>query len=173
MMYSQAVFIAPSTSPDLGLAYANRSACFQKLGGQEGYNLALRDIKLALDSKYPQDKVFKLYERQGECESSLGKHEQAKESFEMSIEMIKKHAKMSKDKIEKFISGIQKKMSKLSMDQPTSDKDRYSVHNLNTDLGEYTMWIFLPFRFYVKSILVILMPPKTAILTTYLSSSEF
>ena len=167
MMYSQAVFIAPSTSPDLGLAYANRSACFQKLGGQEGYNLALRDIKLALDSKYPQDKVFKLYERQGECESSLGRHEQAKESFEMSIEMIKKHAKMSKDKIEKFISGIQKKMSKLFTDQPTSDKDRYSVHNLNTDLGSLigntqcgNCGIFLPLRFYVKSILVILKPQK-------------
>ena len=51
---------------DLALAYANRSACYQKLGC---YQMALRDIELALTSGYPEDKAFKLEERKGELTS--------------------------------------------------------------------------------------------------------
>ena len=72
-MYSSAVFTALLDSQDLALSLASHSACFQKLGGHEGLNLSLRDIQLALvTSKYPEDKAFKLYERQGECYPALG-----------------------------------------------------------------------------------------------------
>ena len=72
-MYSSAVFTALLDLQDLALALASHSACFQKLGGHEGLNLSLRDIQLALvTSKYPEDKAFKLYERQGECYPALG-----------------------------------------------------------------------------------------------------
>ena len=48
--------------------------------------------------------------------------------------------------------------------------------NCITDLGSLigntqceNFWAFLPFRFYVKSILVVLKPPKTAILTIWVA----
>ena len=73
ILYSSAVFTALSDLPNLVFALDNRSACFQKLGGHEGLHLSLRDIQLALaTSKYPEDKAFKLYERQGECNAALG-----------------------------------------------------------------------------------------------------
>ena len=53
-----------SDSNDLSLAFANRSACYQKM---RGYDLAVRDIELALSSGYPEDKAFKLYERKGKA----------------------------------------------------------------------------------------------------------
>ena len=50
ILYSVAVFAAPppsNKSNDMALALANRSACYQKMGG---HNLAMRDIELALSS---------------------------------------------------------------------------------------------------------------------------
>ena len=104
ILYSVAVFKAPSDSKDLSLALANRSACYQKMGAPR---LALRDIDMALASGYPEDKVFKLYERKGECEDDPVK---AIQSFQKAIKMIKIASGLSKDKSEKFIAAIEKKI---------------------------------------------------------------
>ena len=122
ILYSSAVFTAPSDSLDLALAFANRSACFQKLGGREGLHLSLRDIQLALaTSKYPDDKAFKLYERQGECYAVLGNTDLAMESYQMAITMIKKNSRtLPKDKLKKFILSIQKKLENLQAESKSN-----------------------------------------------------
>ena len=122
ILYSSAIFTAPSDSLDLALAYANRSACFQKIGGREGLNLSLRDIQLALEtSKYPEDKAFKLYERQGECYAVLGNVDLAVKSYQMAMTMITKNSqKLPKDKFKKFISGIKKKLENLQAENKSN-----------------------------------------------------
>ena len=55
--YNVALLFAPPNSPELGLAYANRSVPLHALGMTEE---ALTDIQLALDNNYPLDKRGKL-----------------------------------------------------------------------------------------------------------------
>lgn len=76
-----------------------------------GYELALRDIKLSLESGYPQEKAFKLYERKGEVQTSLKKKSDALNSFQMSIKMIKNNPGLKQ--AQKFIAAIEKKIEKL------------------------------------------------------------
>lgn len=63
-MFGEAARMAPVTEKgegrDLSLALANRSAALVRLGRPR---LALLDIKLALDTGYPKDMRYKLYER--------------------------------------------------------------------------------------------------------------
>merc|ERR1719158_549374 len=63
-MFGEAARVAPVSEKgegrDLSLAIANRSAALVRLGRSR---LALMDIKLALDSGYPKDMRYKLYER--------------------------------------------------------------------------------------------------------------
>lgn len=75
----------------------------------------MRDIQLALEtSKYPEDKAFKLYERQGECYAVLGNVDLAVKSYQMAMTMITKNSqKLPKDKLKKFILGIKKKLENL------------------------------------------------------------
>ena len=53
-------------SRDLALALANRSAVLFSL---KAYNLALDDIRLALESGYPKELRYKLLERKVNCGS--------------------------------------------------------------------------------------------------------
>ncbi len=39
----------------------------------ESFQLAINDIDLAISTGYPLDKVFKLYERKGECLQQMAK----------------------------------------------------------------------------------------------------
>ena len=88
---------------------------------REGLNLALRDIELALaTSKYPEEKAFKLYERQGECYAALGNADLAMESYQMAMTMIKKNSRLPKDKLKKFILGIQKKLENLQAESKSN-----------------------------------------------------
>ena len=89
---------------------------------REGLNLALRDIELALaTSKYPEEKAFKLYERQGECYAALGNADLAMESYQMAMKMIRKNSRLPKDKLKNFILGIQKKLENLKAEQSKSN----------------------------------------------------
>ena len=58
------------------------------------FKLAVDDIDLALASDYPVDKVFKLYERKGECLHQLSKstskdHEEKKALAIKSVEAFR------------------------------------------------------------------------------------
>jgi tetratricopeptide (TPR) repeat protein len=113
ILYSVAAFKAPKPGPksnDLALAYANRSTAFQQLHCPR---LSLRDADLALAAGYPEEKAFKLYERKGECHTSLSDVDKALDSFRTAIKMITATRELSKDKKEKFIGAIEKKMEKV------------------------------------------------------------
>lgn len=66
--YNQSLCLAPSNSEHVSLAYANRSICFLKL---KMYNECLVDIELAKQSNYPDHLVYKLDERECECEKGI------------------------------------------------------------------------------------------------------
>lgn len=88
-----------------------------------GPRLALRDIELALSSGYPEDKAFKLVERRGECQASVGETSKALDSFQMAIKMIKKNAGLKQR--EKFIAAIEKKIEKV-----TEQQEKITQNNL-------------------------------------------
>jgi hypothetical protein len=52
---------APAGSENVGIAYANRSVVYMKLGY---YKTALANIQLARDHNYPASKLEKLAERE-------------------------------------------------------------------------------------------------------------
>ena len=72
-------------------------------------------------SKYPEEKAFKLYERQGECYAALGNADLAMESYQMAMKMIRKNSRLPKDKLKNFILGIQKKLENLKAEQSKSN----------------------------------------------------
>lgn len=62
--YNKSLSFAENKSPNVGLAYANRSACFYKL---ELYEKCLIDIQFAKKSNYPKNLMGKLDERKENC----------------------------------------------------------------------------------------------------------
>lgn len=66
--YNQSLCFAEPGSPNVGLAYANRSAVFVKM---ELYSLGLRNIQLARKNKYPIEKLEKLEEREASCREMI------------------------------------------------------------------------------------------------------
>lgn len=68
LLYNNAIMAAKNESEELGIAYANRSACFLKL---KEYALCLGDIELAKKNKYPARLMPKLESRKVECVNLL------------------------------------------------------------------------------------------------------
>lgn len=66
--YNRAIAAAENNSEDLGICYANRSACLLKL---KQYAKCLADIELAKKNKYPVRLMPKLEHRKVECEKLL------------------------------------------------------------------------------------------------------
>lgn len=79
--YNFSVMNAVVGSEDYALALANRSAAFYHL---EKYDASICDIHLALATKYPKEKAYKLYEREVKCLGKLGRISQAKFKFKVS-----------------------------------------------------------------------------------------
>lgn len=67
-LYNASLRYAENGSKHIGLAYANRSACFMKL---KHYNECLIDIELAKAAGYPADLMTKLDKRKEECLSLI------------------------------------------------------------------------------------------------------
>lgn len=63
-MYGESLCYAENGSPNVSLAYGNRSACFLKL---KQYNECLIDIELAKAAGYPEKLMPKLNRRKDEC----------------------------------------------------------------------------------------------------------
>lgn len=63
-LYNCSLRYAEINTEYVGLAYANRSVCFLKLGM---YDKCLIDIELAIKSHYPQHQMAKLEERRSHC----------------------------------------------------------------------------------------------------------
>lgn len=72
--YIRSVSSAPHHSPELALAYANRSAVLFRLGK---FNSCLLDVNRALKNDYPDALKPKLLERKKNCVQELQKSSQA------------------------------------------------------------------------------------------------
>ncbi|XP_037036943.1 uncharacterized protein LOC119074774 isoform X2 [Bradysia coprophila] len=66
--YNDSLCLAPPNSDLVGIAYANRSACFLKL---KMYRECLVDLRLAKEENYPNEKTDKLSAREAKCLSSI------------------------------------------------------------------------------------------------------
>ncbi len=77
----------PSTgrSRDLALALANRSAVLFSL---KAFNLALDDIKLALESGYPDELAFKLLDRRAKIETHFRQFSDARDTYRQLIKAL-------------------------------------------------------------------------------------
>lgn len=62
--YNDSLRYAENDSPNISLAYANRSLCFLKM---EMYDKCIVDIDLAINANYPAEKRLKLEERRTFC----------------------------------------------------------------------------------------------------------
>lgn len=68
LKYNESLLFAETGTEDLGIAYANRSACYMSLAE---YNHCLNNIRLARDNKYPASKNSKLDKRENYCKTRL------------------------------------------------------------------------------------------------------
>lgn len=114
ILYSAAVFTADPKTDSYALALANRSACLQKLGF---YEVAIRDIGLALRHGYPKNKTFKLLERRGECFEALGQFPEASEAFAQGSKYIA-HSTLSQEKKDGLKVKFKTKADKMKSLKP-------------------------------------------------------
>ncbi|KAK6191540.1 hypothetical protein SNE40_003204 [Patella caerulea] len=111
-LYSKSIIMAPlpkdNNSPELSLAFANRSAVLYHL---EKYILCLQDIKMALKYQYPEKLKYKLYERKGKCYYYLKQKEEAITAFEDSMEHLE-NSGLDENKSEAIENDIIKQVMK-------------------------------------------------------------
>lgn len=93
-LYTQSILFAPSDSTMLALAYGNRSAVLKSLNKFED---CILDIERAMTLNFPENLVYKLLVRQGECLKAVGKLEEAIQIFLRAQEKLK-FAGLSKEK---------------------------------------------------------------------------
>ncbi|KAG4077446.1 hypothetical protein HA402_002873 [Bradysia odoriphaga] len=67
-LYNEALRYAEGDSKQMGLAYANRSAVFLKV---KLYKACFKNIQLAKDHNFPQERLSKLISRENECMASM------------------------------------------------------------------------------------------------------
>ena len=89
-LYTQAVVAAPcdpltGRSRDLSVALANRSAVLFSL---KAFHLALDDVRLALESGYPDELRFKLLERRAKIETHFRQFSDARDTYKELIKAL-------------------------------------------------------------------------------------
>lgn len=98
----------------LSLALANRSAVLVHL---KEYNLAVRDIQLALQSNYPDNQRYKLYDRLGYCHQQLGDPIKARVAYSVALDCLEQ-SDLTPDAVENWRRTLDKSLAKL----PASNK---------------------------------------------------
>lgn len=94
---------------ELALGYANRSAVLFQM---KEYDLCIRDITRAFDNSYPNNLMYKLFERKARCSKALKDFPRALESMK-SAEMWMKHSTLSETKSSSFKKEISKQVEFL------------------------------------------------------------
>lgn len=85
-LYTQSILLAPPDSTMLALGYGNRSAVLKSLNKYED---CIKDIERAISLNFPENLVYKLLARQGECLQAVGKLEDALKIFLNAQEKLK------------------------------------------------------------------------------------
>lgn len=94
---------------ELALGYANRSAVLFQM---KEYELCIRDITRAFDNSYPNNLMYKLFERKARCLKALKDFSRALESMK-SAEMWMKYSTLSETKSSSFKKEIGKQIEYL------------------------------------------------------------
>ncbi len=97
------------THEELALGYANRSAVLFQL---KEYELCIRDITRAFDNCYPNNLMYKLFERKARCLKALKEWARALEAMK-SAEMWMKYSTLSETKSSSFKKDITKQVEFL------------------------------------------------------------
>ena len=97
------------THEELALGYANRSAVLFQL---KEYELCIRDITRAFDNSYPNNLMYKLFERKARCLKALKEWARALEAMK-SAEMWMKYSTLSETKSSNFKKDITKQVEFL------------------------------------------------------------
>ncbi|KAG8236842.1 hypothetical protein J437_LFUL017126 [Ladona fulva] len=106
-LYTRSVLHAPSCA-ELSLAYGNRSAVLFSIGYFEDCEA---DINRAIQSNYPDDLMFKLMKRKGECLSKLKRRCEAKKSYEDSLAYLKAASSLTDNKRKEIENNISQLLS--------------------------------------------------------------
>ena len=107
--YNHAIFLAPPESETLSLAVANRAMVWIKL---EEYQKAHWDLTWLLSiGKYPQDSIYKIWQRLGTVLLQLGKFNESIDAFAQSYESLK-GSQVSKNVKRKNIEELNYKIQK-------------------------------------------------------------
>jgi len=142
--YSQSVCLAPHPLPpntyishpqdqedtfsyeELALGYANRSAVLFQM---KEYELCIRDITRAFNYSYPNNLMYKLFERKARCQRALKDFSRALESMK-EAEMWMKYSTLSETKtvsfkkeISKQIEFLDEKVSSMTLDDVSELKN--------------------------------------------------
>ena len=97
------------THEELALGYANRSAVLFQM---KEYDLCIRDITRAFDHSYPNNLMYKLFERKARCLKALKDFPRALEAMK-SAEMWMKYSTLSETKSSSFKKEISKQIDFL------------------------------------------------------------
>lgn len=125
-MYTQSICLAPHPPPpnsyvpeldieggfsyeELALGFANRSAVLFQM---KEYDLCIRDITKAFDNSYPNNLMYKLFERKARCFRALKDFPRALECMK-SAEMWMKYSSMSETKSSSFKKDVHKQIESL------------------------------------------------------------
>lgn len=136
--YSQSICLAPHPLPpntylnhpqdqeetytyeELALGYANRSAVLFQM---KEYELCIRDITRAFNYSYPNNLMYKLFERKSRCQRAMKDYARALESMK-EAEMWMKYSTLSETKsvsfkkdIAKQIEFLTEKVNAMTMDE--------------------------------------------------------
>ncbi len=109
-LYTQAVVAAPQGGKDLALVLANRSAVLFSL---RAFHLAADDIRLALESGYPEELRFKLLDRRAKVETHFRQFSDARDTYKELIGALD-GAKCEKDKKMRLQRDAQKMLDFFS-----------------------------------------------------------
>ncbi|XP_023333559.1 SET and MYND domain-containing protein 4 [Eurytemora carolleeae] len=108
------------TYEELALGYANRSAVLFQM---KEYELCIRDITRAFNYSYPNNLMYKLFERKARCQRALKDYARGLESMK-EAEMWMKYSTLSETKsltfkkeISKNIEFLAEKVSLLTIDE--------------------------------------------------------
>jgi len=146
--YSQSICLAPHPLPpntylnppheqedtlsyeELALGYANRSAVLFQM---KEYELCIRDITRAFNYSYPNNLMYKLFERKARCQRALKDFARALESMK-EAEMWMKYSTLNETKTVSFKKDISKqieflleKVNAMTMDE-IENMDNFGPH---------------------------------------------
>lgn len=94
----------------MSLALANRSAALVHL---KEFQLAVRDIELAIESNYPEKQRYKLYDRMGFCHQQMGETAKARVAFKTALDSLEV-SDLEAAAVESWRTTLEKSLSKLS-----------------------------------------------------------